>query len=64
MANLPGMLPKRRVLITGATSGLGREMALQLARTGARIAATGRREELLRALAKDVEAAGGGGGRC
>ena len=59
MANLPGMLPKRRVLITGATSGLGREMALQLARTGARIAATGRREELLRALDKDVEAAGG-----
>ena len=45
-----------RVLITGATSGLGREMALQLARKGAKLALTGRREDRL----KEVAAAIGG----
>lgn len=48
-----------RVLVTGATSGLGREMALQLARRGFRVAVTGRREELLQETARAVEAAGG-----
>lgn len=45
-----------RVLITGATSGLGREMAVQLARRGAKLALTGRREDKL----KEVAAAAGG----
>ena len=36
-----------RVVITGATSGLGREIAVQLARQGARVAVTGRRKEKL-----------------
>ena len=48
-----------RVLITGATSGLGREMAVQLARRGARVALTGRREDKLKEAAGAVRDAGG-----
>lgn len=51
--------PKPRVLITGASSGLGREMARQLAERGWRIAITGRREAELRATARQVESVGG-----
>ncbi len=39
-----------KILITGATSGLGREMALQLAARGDKILATGRRTERLSEL--------------
>lgn len=53
------MAERRRVLITGATSGLGREMALQLARQGCRLALTGRREDRLAAVAAEARAAGG-----
>lgn len=53
------MSGKLRVAITGATSGLGAEMALQLARRGARVAVTGRREGRLRELERAVSAAGG-----
>ncbi len=49
----------RRVLVTGASSGLGRAMAVQLGRRGSRVAITGRREELLLEAARAVEAAGG-----
>ena len=49
----------KRILITGATSGLGREMALQLAAEGCRLALTGRREERLRETARAVQEAGG-----
>ncbi|MBI5244392.1 MAG: SDR family NAD(P)-dependent oxidoreductase [Elusimicrobia bacterium] len=52
-------MPGRRVLITGATSGLGRELALQLAREGCRLALTGRREERLKETARAVSSAGG-----
>jgi short-subunit dehydrogenase len=48
-----------RVLITGASSGLGREMAVQLCRQGARVAITGRRREKLDAAAAAARAAGG-----
>jgi len=48
-----------RVLITGATSGLGRELAVQLAHEGCRLALTGRREERLREIAQAVRDAGG-----
>lgn len=48
-----------RVLITGATSGLGKEMGVQLARRGARVALTGRRAKKLNACAEAVRAAGG-----
>jgi NAD(P)-dependent dehydrogenase (short-subunit alcohol dehydrogenase family) len=53
------MNPKPRVLITGASSGLGREMARQLGARGWRVAVTGRREEELRETARQAEAAGG-----
>ncbi|MDE1976275.1 MAG: SDR family NAD(P)-dependent oxidoreductase [Elusimicrobia bacterium] len=49
--------PGVRVLVTGATSGLGREMALQMARRGARVALTGRRADKLRDAAQAVRAA-------
>lgn len=49
----------RRVLVTGATSGLGRELALQLARRGYRVALTGRRQVQLEEIAAAVRAAGG-----
>lgn len=48
-----------RVVITGATSGLGREFAVQLARRGWRIALTGRRDEELKETARLVKEAGG-----
>jgi NAD(P)-dependent dehydrogenase (short-subunit alcohol dehydrogenase family) len=48
-----------RALVTGASGGLGREMARQLGRRGYRVAVTGRREPELRETARLVEAAGG-----
>lgn len=48
-----------RVLVTGATSGLGLEMAAQLARRGARVAVTGRRKDRLEAAASRVGREGG-----
>jgi NAD(P)-dependent dehydrogenase (short-subunit alcohol dehydrogenase family) len=47
------------VLITGASSGLGREMARQLGARGWRVAVTGRREAELVETARQAEAAGG-----
>jgi len=45
--------------VTGASSGLGREIALRLAARGERIVAVARRHEPLDALVRDIEAAGG-----
>jgi len=45
---------RRVVLITGAGSGIGRQLALELARAGAAVAALDLRPELLEALAKDL----------
>lgn len=55
------MKPGQRVLITGATSGLGREMALQCARAGAKVAVTGRRSERLQETLGEIQRAGGEG---
>jgi short-subunit dehydrogenase len=46
-------LHSARVLLTGASSGIGRELALALARRGARLLLTARRTELLEALAAE-----------
>jgi short-subunit dehydrogenase len=43
-----------RVLITGASSGIGRELARELARQGADLVVTARREERLRALVREL----------
>ena len=45
-------------LVTGATSGLGRQFALALARAGAHVAISGRRKERLEELATEIEAIG------
>ncbi|CUU54768.1 NADP-dependent 3-hydroxy acid dehydrogenase YdfG [Parafrankia irregularis] len=50
-------LSGRRVLVVGASSGIGRAIALSAAAAGARIAVVGRRENLLDDLVKE---AGGG----
>lgn len=49
----------RRVLVTGASGGLGRAAALRLAAAGARVAAWGRNAEALEALRQEVLRAAG-----
>src|SRR4051812_46134020 len=48
-----------RVLVTGASSGIGRELVLQLAQQGAHVVALARREERLAALAAEAQSTGG-----
>lgn len=45
--------------ITGAGSGIGRALAVELARRGAAVAVSGRRVSNLELVAKEIEAAGG-----
>jgi short-subunit dehydrogenase len=47
-----------RIVITGASQGIGRALALAAAKRGAKVLAAARSEELLRALAGEAEAAG------
>ena len=48
----------KAVLITGASSGIGMELAWQLAQAGAKVTLSARRRELLEALAQRIVAAG------
>jgi len=50
---------KSVILITGATSGIGRALALRLAKRGGRIALIGRRESLLKEAADEARRLGG-----
>ena len=51
-------LKGRTALVTGASSGIGRAIALELGREGVRLAITGRRRENLEEVAKQVAAMG------
>ncbi|MDJ0852454.1 MAG: SDR family NAD(P)-dependent oxidoreductase [Myxococcota bacterium] len=48
-----------RTFLTGASSGIGRALALRMGRDGARVALVARREKELLALAEEIRAAGG-----
>ena len=48
-----------RILLTGAGSGIGRHLALQLGRKGANLALVGRNETKLQAAADEIERNGG-----
>lgn len=52
-------LSGKSVLVTGAGSGIGRASAVKIARKGAKLTLTGRREEPLQETAKLIEEAGG-----
>jgi NAD(P)-dependent dehydrogenase (short-subunit alcohol dehydrogenase family) len=55
----PGLdLADRTAVVVGATSGLGKAIALGLADAGADVVPTGRREKLAREVAAEVEARG------
>ncbi|MFV0277951.1 MAG: SDR family NAD(P)-dependent oxidoreductase [Parahaliea sp.] len=50
---------KRVALVTGASSGIGHQLCLDLARSGASVVAGARRKERLDSLVREIEAAGG-----
>ncbi len=52
-------LQGRKILITGASSGIGAELSRELARRGASVGLLARREDKLAALAEEIRAAGG-----
>lgn len=52
-------LAGRRALVTGASRGIGRELALGLAECGADVYCVARSEDRLAALVEEIEAAGG-----
>ena len=52
-------LAEKVAVVTGATGVLGGEMARSLARSGARVAVVGRREEKANQIAGEIEVAGG-----
>ena len=52
-------LREKRILITGASSGIGRDLAIQLAAEGARLVIAARRAEKLTKLVTEIESAGG-----
>lgn len=52
------MFKDKIVWITGASAGIGREMALQFAAAGAHVVVSARRENRLQQVVKDIEACG------
>ncbi len=55
---MAGRFEGSAVWITGATSGLGREMALEFARQGANVAVSGRRQDRLDEVVAEIERLG------
>ena len=58
MTNTQAFFRDKVVLITGASSGIGEELAWQLGQAGAKLTLTARRKELLSNLAERIAAAG------
>ncbi len=56
--SFPCDLTDKTALVTGASSGLGRQFALTLAKAGARVALAARRTDRLEELAGEIRAAG------
>ncbi len=56
---MAALLEDKVVLVTGASSGIGRESAKVMAGHGARIVAAARRESELAETVQQIEAAGG-----
>ena len=54
-----GKLEGKVAIVTGATSGMGRESAKLFAAEGAKVVITGRNEERAKAVVDDIKAAGG-----
>jgi 3-oxoacyl-[acyl-carrier protein] reductase len=52
-------LKGKNAIVTGASAGIGRAIAKGLAAEGVRVVATGRRQNELESLARDIEKAGG-----
>lgn len=52
------MIERRRILLTGASGGIGADVATRLARNGARLVLSARRQDRLDSLADDIEAGG------
>jgi len=55
---MPAFFHSKSILITGASSGIGEVLALQLAAAGAHLTLTARRRELLDELAKTISTGG------
>ena len=56
---MEALLKNKTAIITGATSGIGREIAIQFAKEGANVVVTGRREENLISLTEEIRPFGG-----
>lgn len=56
----PFSLKGKKILVTGASSGIGRACALECAKAGAKIFATARNEERLAGTLKKTTESGGG----
>lgn len=61
MIRLEDRFPKKRVLITGATSGFGEALAYQLAERAWKVAVTGRKPDAVKRTAAEVTERGGKG---
>lgn len=47
------------IIVTGASDGIGRELALQLGARGARVVLTARRKNILEEVATEIQSKGG-----
>jgi NAD(P)-dependent dehydrogenase (short-subunit alcohol dehydrogenase family) len=56
---MPKPLPNQVVVVTGASSGIGRATAVEFARQGAKVVAAARNEQALDTLVEEIRVAGG-----